>query len=132
MSEPYYGPAAAFRDSKWLAATDLIGLGDVVVEIEYAGMLNDEDKKTLQFGTVKGCLKFKGRDKEMLINATNNKLLCMMFGSLTKNWAGKKVAIYADSEVKQKGGKKGYGIRIRAAAPNRSISEAVAAEEAQS
>jgi hypothetical protein len=133
-SEPYSGPVSAMRNSAWLAAEDLDGIGEVEVTIE--SVYRHEDA-VMEGGRIEKCmwaLKFVGRDKQMILNATNRKALVASFSAKTSEWAGKKVKLYVADGIKKPGGRRGEttkGLRIRVPMTNRSISEAVAAEEAQ-
>lgn len=111
----YSGTVSAMRASPWLASEDLAGLGDVsvviecVVKIENA-VLQDGRTEKLLWG-----LKFQGKDKSMVLNATNRKTLTLAYGALTKEWPGKQVTLYVQDGVKKPGarGETTTGLRIR-------------------
>lgn len=113
-TEKYEGPITAMRTSPWLASEDLLDRpgksAHVVIECvhkhEGAKMQDGRTEKVIY------TLKFKDRAKEMVINATNRKTLLAVFGPI-KEWEGKEVEVYVDSNVKQVGGGRGNGLRIR-------------------
>lgn len=113
-TETYTGPVAAMRTSPWLASEDLLDQPNqstrAVIEC-----VNKHEGAKMQDGRVESCiytLKFQGRGKEMVINATNRKTLVAAYGAV-KNWSGKEVEIYVDPKVRQVGGGLGNGLRIR-------------------
>lgn len=113
-TEIYDGPITAMRTSPWLASEDLLdrpGM-NAHVTIECVHKHNDakmqDGRKEAEIFT----LKFAGKAKEMVINATNRKTLLAVFGPI-KEWTGKEIEIYVDQNVKLVGGGKGNGLRIR-------------------
>lgn len=110
----YKGPSGIARDSVWLTAEDLPRDKDVVVEIE---SVNLRRNVTFQGGRKKPAiisLKFKGKDRELGLNATNRKTLAMLFGSSECGaWFGKRVALYVDANVRF-GNDTVAAVRIRA------------------
>jgi hypothetical protein len=112
--EKFEGRSALMRTSPWLAAENLDGLPDQTCEIEdvllYKNVsMQDGRKKPQVFA-----LKFKNKDMQLVLNATNRKRLVMLFGTITKEWRGKSVKLYVDDNVKNpSGGAPTKGIRIR-------------------
>lgn len=118
MSEkPYTGNVTGMKTaSKFLASEDLIGLGEIQVEI--SGVFEHSDE-TMQDGKKKNLfsLAFKGKSKRMVLNATNRRTLAMAFGATVESWVGKKVGLYVQDNVRNPaGGAAVCGLRIRAAA----------------
>ncbi len=111
VGTPYEGPSGLFKDSIWLTAENLVEGKDAVVTIE--DVLH---YKTVTFegGREKhnmGGLKFAGRDRVLLLNATNRKVLNKAFGINTKLWKGEKVTLYvADAQF---AGETVKAVRIR-------------------
>lgn len=117
MSEPkkFEGLSGMLRaPSPWLAGEDLNGMGDVEVVIEdvllYDEVAFDAGRKERNVPT----LKFVGKQKQLVLRTgANRKALVAAFGTNTKDWRGKKIAIYFEPNVKMKGQLVG-GIRIKA------------------
>lgn len=110
--QPYTGPSGGLKkDSHWLASED-IGQRDVAVTIEaveiYKDVVFDAGRKEPRLGA----LKFAGKEKRMILNATNRKALVRLFGMETKDWIGKGVTLYVDPNVRR-GGERVPGLRIR-------------------
>lgn len=115
-SEPFTGTVSAMKTSVWLASEDLLGLPDAKVTI--AGVHKHEDvpmdggrKEPKLFA-----ISFEGREKQMILNATNRKTLSGAFGASTKNWIGKQILLFAQDGIKKPGGGRGEtctGLRIR-------------------
>jgi hypothetical protein len=129
-SEIYTGTVSAMRTSPWLASEDLDGLGEVQAEIEAVYV---HENAVMQDGRTQPrlfAIKFKSREKQMVLNATNRKTLVAAFGQPAK-WAGNKVGIYVQDGVKAVGGGKTKGLRLRAKAPAKSMTEALIEEGAQ-
>lgn len=111
-SEEFIGRSAEMRVSPWLAAEDIDGLGDVKVTI--AKVRKHEDVEFEQGRKVKVAysLQFDGKQRELVLNATNRKAVMAMFGTVTTGWLGKQITLYVDPNVKLKG-QTVKGIRIR-------------------
>lgn len=108
----YTGPSGGLKkESAWLASED-IGAREVGVTIEevelYADVVFDAGRKEARVGA----LKFAGKDKRMILNSTNRKALVRLFGMETKDWRGKAVVLYVDSNVRL-GKERVSGLRIR-------------------
>ena len=117
--EEYTGGVSDMKDNPWLASEDIDGLGDIKVTIEgvfkNTDVMMDGGKKEAQLFS----LKFVGKDKEMILNATNRKTLSAAFGANTKNWKNKEVILYVQGGVRNpKGGEPVKGLRLRANTEN--------------
>ena len=114
--EQYRGPSGVARDSQWLTNEDLPGERDVVVEIESVTLYKDV---TFQAGRTKAkvlSIKFKGKERELALNATNRKVLALLFGTATADWYGQRIALYVEQDVRRPDGSRGPAVRIRAKA----------------
>lgn len=112
----FHGTVSQMRVSPWLASEDLLGLGEIEVTIE--GVFIHEDVK-MDGGRTESILyavKFAGKEKQMILNATNRKELSKAFGAKVNNWTGKKVFLRAQDGIRKPGTKneKCFGLRIRA------------------
>jgi len=118
MEEEYTGSVSDMKSSEWLASTDIAGLGDVPVEIEK--VVRSTDVKMDGGRTEKEIfsLKFKGKDKKMVLNATNRKTLAKMFSANVAKWKGQKIKLYVQDGVRNpKGGEPVQGLRIKLETP---------------
>lgn len=115
-SEEFQGRSSEMRIKNiWLASEDIMDAGDVEVEIEKVFLHKGADFEGGRKQDV-FALKFKGKQKQMILNATNRKRLVAIFGTTkTSDWIGKKVMLYVDKEVKKPGApnEKTCGLRIR-------------------
>lgn len=100
------------KPTKWLASEDLPVGKFIQVEIERVEKHTDAEFDKGRKETV-GALRFKGREKAMVLNATNRRLLVKLFGNNCADWKGKTVEIYVATGVKQVGGGTGLGLRLR-------------------
>lgn len=96
--EIYKGPCGILKDSNWLSAETLPADRDTVVQIE-AVVRRKEVKFKNETKRSYGSLRFKGKDKELGLNATHIKVLKALFGPDTTNWFGQWVALYIDPDV---------------------------------
>jgi hypothetical protein len=111
-TKQFSGHAALMRgDSPWLAGLDLMGRESVPVVIEavylHRGIKFEAGRKEDKYA-----VKFQGKEKQMILNATNRKSLVRMFGPNTADWAGKAIHIYYDPTV-TRGKETVGGIRIK-------------------
>lgn len=100
------------KDTPWLASEDIIGLGDVTVEIVCCHRHRDVE---FDAGRKEACVysvEFKGKKKQLVLNSVNRKSLVSLFGVNVKDWAGQTIKLYVDPHVKMMG-KIVPGIRIR-------------------
>jgi hypothetical protein len=115
-TEAFEGKSAEMKkDTPWLASEDLLDAGDVKVTIEGVFRHTDAEfesgRKELVYG-----LRFVGRSKQLILNATNRKTCVSKFGTgKVKEWVGKEVVLYVDPNVRKPGtrNEKTCGIRIR-------------------
>ena len=117
QSEEFSGKSAEMRkDSPWLSSEDLLDAGEVEVEIEgvfkHRDAVFDDGRKETVFA-----VKFKGKQKQLVLNNTNRKRLVKRFATTkVSEWIGKKCVLYVDRHVRPIGGKKGEevcGIRVK-------------------
>jgi len=115
--KPYTGNVTGMKQaSKFLASEDLIGAGEVTLEI--SGVFEHHDE-TMQDGRKKDLFSvaFAKTPKRMVLNATNRRTLAMAFGKDVQGWVGKKVGIYVQDGVRNPaGGAAVTGLRINAKA----------------
>lgn len=119
----YKGPSGVARDSTWLTSEDLPHDRDVVVTIE---SVVRRDNVTFQQGRKKPvtlALKFAGRERQLLTNATHRKVLNMLFGTPCAKWFGQRVALYVQQNVRRPDGSEGPAVRIRTEKPSASMRE---------
>lgn len=109
--EVFEGSFDALKDSAWLSAADLPWDRDTPVCIE-AVVKRKDVRFQAETKSVYGSLKFKGKRKELGLNAGHRAILKQLFGD-AKNARGKWIALYVDPEV-QFGPKIVPGVRIRA------------------
>jgi len=101
------------RTSPWLSCEDLDGIGEVKCEVE--GVLAHRNA-TMQDGRKQPLLyavKFKGKERQLVLNATNRKTLVALYGTDVKQWTGKTVTLFVQDGVRNPAGGKTKGIRIR-------------------
>ena len=99
-------------NSPWLASEDILGLGDIKVTIQAVHRHRDVEFEAGRSIKVVYSLQFAGKDKQLVLNATNRKVLVQKFGTNVKDWAGKRVVLYVDEHVMMMG-KVVCGIRIK-------------------
>jgi len=111
-STPFEGRSGAMRTSPWLASEDLDGLETPYtiecVMVHRDVVMQDGRKQPRLFS-----LKFAGKPRQLVLNATNRKTLSARFGPDTKSWAGKEIVLYVQDGVKHPTGGKCKGIRIK-------------------
>lgn len=115
-STTYTGTVAGMKASPWLASEDLLGLPSPDLTIEE---VFKNEKVVMDAGRVEPVLyslKFKGADKQMILNATNRRSLTKAFGASTKAWRGQTVTVYVQDGIKM-AGKSVSGLRIKAEKP---------------
>lgn len=96
--ELYKGPCGLLKDSNWLNAETIPSDKDTLVQIEAvirrkSVKFKNETKKGY------GSLRFKGKERELGLNATHLKVLSALFGSDTSAWFGQWIALYVDPDV---------------------------------
>lgn len=99
VGEVYRGPAGLLKDSNFLTAETIPTDKDTIVQIE-----NVQRFKDLKLGgggrqDVKksaGALKFAGKDRMLILNATNLRVMSALFGPDTGKWFGQWIALHVD------------------------------------
>ena len=78
-------------DSKDLKAADFIGK-NLKVRISGVQIRNFEARDD-QPANSKPALSFEGKDKQLVLNATNTKVLCDAYGSESDGWVGHEIGL---------------------------------------
>lgn len=112
--EVYKGPCGIGRDSPWLTNEDLPHDREVTVQIESVRVRRNLEMQGGREKKVALSLKFAGKDRELMLNATNRKVLAALFGGNTGDWFGKRVVLYVEQDVRRPDGTRGPAVRIRA------------------
>jgi len=102
-SEPFTGRSAEMRKAtNWLSSEDLMDTGKDEIEVEIAGVFKHKDAKFDDGRTeTVYALAFAGKEKQLILNATNRKILVNMFGTTkVADWIGKKVKLYVKDGVR--------------------------------
>lgn len=110
----YKGPCGIGRESPWLTNEDIPHDRDVTVTIENVVL---HPRLTMQGGRDKTnalSIGFVGKERRLLLNATNRKALAALFGANTADWFGKRVILHVEPDVRRPDGTKGPAVRIRA------------------
>ena len=114
---PFTGKSPEMKKpTPWLASEDILDAGDVKVTIEgvfhVKGAVFDDGRTEDVFA-----ISFAGKQKQLILNATNRKTLVNKFETTdVRAWIGKDIALYVDRDVRKPGGKASErccGIRIR-------------------
>ncbi len=115
MSEQtaFTGRAGAMRVSPWLASEDLDGLGDVPVVIEAVFCHKDVAMQDGRKQAKLFAIKFTGKERQMVLNATNRKALVAKFGTDVKAWLGKEILLYVKDGVRNPAGGTTKGLRVK-------------------
>ena len=113
--QDYKGPSGIARDSNWLTSEDLPHDKDSIVTIESVTLRRN---LTMQGGRPKNValsLKFVGKQRELMLNATNRKTLAALFQTNECGaWFGKRIALFVEQDVRRPDGTRGPAVRIRA------------------
>ena len=99
-------------DREYIGAWDIPKGKDVVVEIsrvECKELVSNRGKNK------KPIVHFVGKEKAFVCNKTNGKAIAGMYGNDTKEWTGKKIALY--STTTNAGGETVDCIRVRPTPP---------------
>lgn len=99
--------------SKYLRGADLMGR-DVVVTI--ASVTVDEVVRAGGGKEKKPHLRFEGKEKSLILNRTNAKVVAALYGKFTDAWVGKRITLFDDPSVRF-GPEVTGGIRVRPAVP---------------
>jgi hypothetical protein len=77
----------------WLSAEDLMGRGEVAVTIE---KVIEHRNVKFQAGRTKEkafAVAFVGKQRQLVLNATNRKTLAQMYGAKVADWKGKAITL---------------------------------------
>ena len=110
--EEFKGRASEMRDSDWLAAEDLRGIGDVKVVIDKIVRHRNVKFEDGKNQSVVYAIKFKGGHKHLKMKACIRKIMNDARGPKVTDWAGCGVTLYVDESVRFAGKQVG-GIRFR-------------------
>lgn len=111
----YKGPSGIARDSLWLTNEDIPHDRDTVVTIESVILRRDLKMQSGRPKPVALSLKFKGKGRELMLNATNRKIITAIVGTPdTSQWYGLSIALFVEKDVRRPDGTKGPAVRIRA------------------
>ncbi len=112
---PYGGPLGIARDSIWLTSEDLPHDRDTEVVIEQINMRKGVKWQGGRVSPVVVSAQFKGKSRELRLNATHRKTLRNLFQSSEgRDFVGKRVALYVEQDVRRPDGTTGPAVRIRA------------------
>jgi len=99
--------------SKYLKAADLKGQ-EAVVTIEQVS------KEEIDRDESKPVLRFKGKNRGLVLNVTNANNIVLMYGDDTETWVGKQVTLFTTFVDFQ--GRSVEAIRVKPVQPNSSLS----------
>ncbi len=78
-------------DSKDLKAGDFINCN---IKVSISGVeIRNYDEKEGQPANSKPALSFNGKDKQLVLNATNTKTLCTAYGNDSDSWIGHEIGL---------------------------------------
>jgi len=110
----YRGPMRVASESIWLTNEDLPHDRDTPVTI---ATVVRRDNVTMQEGRKKAVaisLRFVGKQRELMLNATNRKTLALLFESTNcADWFGKRILLHVVQGVRRPDGTVGPAVRIR-------------------
>lgn len=113
--EAYKGPSGIARESNWLTNEDIPHDRDTVVTVESVVLRRNLKMEGGRPKPIALSLRFAGKQRELLLNATNRKTLAAITGTNdTAAWYGVKVALFVEQDVRRPDGTKGPAVRIRA------------------
>lgn len=113
--QDYKGPSGIARDSNWLTNEDIPHDRDTVVTIESVVLRRNLKMQGGRPKDVALSLKFVGKGRELMLNATNRKTLAALFNSNEcAQWYQRKIALYVEQDVRRPDGTRGPAVRIRA------------------
>jgi hypothetical protein len=115
--EVYKGPCGIGRDSPWLTSEDLPHDKDVTVVIESVRVRRNVEMQGGRPKKVALSLKFAGKERELMLNATNRKAVSALYGANTGEWFGKRVILHVEQDVRRPDGTRGPAVRIRPREP---------------
>lgn len=108
----YTGTSAGMRqETPWLASEDIMEPGSVEVTIErcyhHVGAEFDEGRKEDVYA-----LAFRGKTKQLVLNATNRKTIVAALGVDVRKWVGATCTLYVHGPFRAFG-RMTHGIRIK-------------------
>lgn len=113
--QDYKGPSGIARDSTWLTNEDIPHDRDTIVTIESVTLRRNLKMQNGRPKPIALSLKFVGKQRELMLNATNRKMLGALFQTNdTGAWFGKRVALFVEQDVRRPDGTTGPAVRIRA------------------
>jgi hypothetical protein len=115
--EIYRGPPGIARESTWLTGEDLPHDKDVTLTIENVRIRRNLEMQGGRPKKVALSLQFTGKERELMLNATNRKVLMALYGASTGDWFGKRVIVHVEQDVRRPDGTRGPAVRIRAREP---------------
>jgi len=113
----YRGSTGAMRDSLWLTNEDIPHDADTIVTIEKVNLRRAYKFKGGSSKAAKDTfsLVFKGKKRELRVNATIRKTLNALSGGTTSDkWYGMTVALFVQQDVGRPDGTIGPAVRVRA------------------
>jgi len=111
--EPYKGPSSIARKSPWLTNEDIPHDKDTVVTIEEIVLRRNVAFEEGRKEPVVLSARFKGKKRELALNATNRETLAAITGSKNcEKWFGLTIALYVKPDVRL-GRDTVCGVRIR-------------------
>lgn len=114
----YRGPSGIARDSTWLTSEDLPHDKDTVVEIETVRLRKNLQMQGGRPKNIALSLKFKGKQRELMLNSTNRKMLARLCNTNEcGGWFGKRITLFVEQGVRRPDGTTGPAVRIRAKLP---------------
>lgn len=130
VGQEYKGPSGIARDSNWLTNEDIPHDRDTLVTIESVVLRRHLKMQGGRPKEIALSLKFVGKARELMLNATNRKALAAMFQSNEcAQWFGKRIALFVEQDVRRPDGTKGPAVRIRAKRVPQKGSEGGAADD---
>jgi hypothetical protein len=115
--ELYRGPPGIARESTWLTAEDLPHDRDVTLSIEAVRIRRNLEMQGGRPKKVALSIAFTGKERELMLNATNRKALSTLYGANTGEWFGKRVILHVEQDVRRPDGTRGPAVRIRPREP---------------
>lgn len=112
----YNGPSGGLKKpSLWLASEDLVLGAEAKATIQDVELHKDVAFEAGRKEPKVAALRFVGKEKLLVLNATNRKTLVRLFGTDTKEWRGKTIALYVATGVRSPSGGTCNGLRIKEA-----------------
>lgn len=93
-SKSYEGPSGIGRDSVWLTYEDLVEGRDAPVKIVDVLLYPSVKFQGGRTRINALGLRFEGKQRVLLLNATNRKVLNKAFSNIAKSWKGQTVVLY--------------------------------------